>query len=91
MISCQTARLKLNFPDLNLRCTAVLTEDSGSDEDFCVDDDDDDSDYGKPKRRSSKGGRRGKPEKKTPRARIRASGKPHTTSSGELCLIVIHG
>lgn len=56
------------------QCTVVPAEDSGSDEDFCVDDDDDDSDYGKPKRKAAKGGRRGKPEK-TPRGRRKSTGK----------------
>lgn len=48
-------------------------EDSGSDEEFMVEDDDDDSDYGRPKRRNSKVSRRSK-DKKSPKSRIRTSG-----------------
>ena len=53
-------------------------DESGSDEDFMVEDDDD-SDYGRSKKRSSKKViRRGRPErkeKKSPKPRLKATGK----------------
>lgn len=60
--------------DLIYQISLLLTEDSGSDEDFMAEDDDDDSDYGRPKRRISKVSRRSK-DKKSPKPKIRASGK----------------
>lgn len=61
------------IPDI-LYFPHLLIEDSGSDEDFMVEDDDDDSDYGRPKRKISKVSRRSK-DKKSPKPKLRASGK----------------
>ncbi len=61
----------LNIPFL---CAA---DESGSDEDFMVEDDDD-SDYGHSKKRGKKVIRRGRPdkrEKKSPKPRLKATGK----------------
>lgn len=53
------------------------TEESGSDEDFMVDDDDD-SDYGRSRKKSKKVIRRSRPErkeKKSPKPRLKATGE----------------
>lgn len=60
------------------RCLyAGLAEESGSDEDFMVDDDDD-SDYGQSKKKVKKVSQRGrkveKKEKKSPKPRLKATG-----------------
>jgi len=54
-----------------------LADESGSDEDFTVEDDDD-SDYGRSKKRGKKVIRRGRPdkkEKKSPKPRLKATGE----------------
>lgn len=73
-----SAREKIRYKLLGILIKALLNvfapvEDSGSDEDFMVEDDDDDSDYGRPKRKNSKVSRRSK-DKKSPKSRIRTSG-----------------
>lgn len=56
---------------------SLCTEDSGSDEDFLVEDDDD-SDYGSSKKKNKKVAKKSKPErkeKKMPRPRLKATGE----------------
>ncbi|MEQ2197645.1 hypothetical protein XENOCAPTIV_001478, partial [Xenoophorus captivus] len=55
---------------------ALVADESGSDEDFMVEDDDD-SDYGRSKKKGKKVIRRGRPdkkEKKSPKPRLKATG-----------------
>lgn len=55
----------------------VSADESGSDEDFMVEDDDD-SDYGQSKKRGKKVIRRGRPDKKerkSPKPRLKATGE----------------
>lgn len=67
--------------------TDILTyvcaaDESGSDEDFMVEDDDD-SDYGQSKKKGKKVIRRGRPdkkEKKSPKPRLKATGEQFFTS-----------
>jgi len=57
--------------------SSCAADESGSDEDFMVEDDDD-SDYGHSKKRSKKVIRRGRPdkkEKKSPKPRLKATGE----------------
>lgn len=54
-------------------CSHNALEESGSDEDFMVDDDDD-SDYGHSRKRSKKVVRRSRQEKKSPKPRLKATG-----------------
>lgn len=61
---------------MGLMCLCAADE-SGSDEDFMVEDDDD-SDYGRSKKRGKKVIRRGRPdkkEKKSPKPRLKATGE----------------
>lgn len=61
-------------------------DESGSDEDFMVEDDDD-SDYGHSKKRSKKVIRRGRPdkkEKKSPKPRLKATGQSSRASAMQL-------
>lgn len=61
-------------------------DESGSDEDFMVEDDDD-SDYGHSKKRSKKVIRRGRPdkkEKKSPKPRLKATGQSSRASGIQL-------
>lgn len=63
----KTSSCGLSFP----------ADESGSDEDFTVEDDDD-SDYGRSKKRGKKVIRRGRPdkkEKKSPKPRLKATGE----------------
>lgn len=56
---------------------SLCTEDSGSDEDFLVEDDDD-SDYGSSKKKNKKVAKKSKPErkeKKVPKPRLKATGE----------------
>lgn len=56
---------------------SLCTEDSGSDEDFLVEDDDD-SDYGSSKKKNKKVAKKSKPErkeKKMPKPRLKATGE----------------
>lgn len=56
----------------------ITADESGSDEDFMVEDDDD-SDYGQSKKRGKKVIRRGRPDKKerkSPKPRLKATGEP---------------
>lgn len=56
----------------------IVSKDSGSDEDFLMEDDDD-SDYGSSKKKNKKASKKSKPErkeKKMPKPRLKATGEP---------------
>lgn len=83
-----TVSVLQRFLRVPLLCTA---DESGSDEDFMVEDDDD-SDYGHSKKRGKKVIRRGRPdkkEKKSPKPRLKATGERSSPSAAvNLCKCV---
>lgn len=73
-LNCVFCSLSLSPQNLNF---FVLLADSGSDEDFLMEDDDD-SDYGSSKKKNKKVSKKSKPErkeKKMPKPRLKATGK----------------